>query len=100
MLLQSHEGFISLLPALPTQWSEGSFKGLCARGGFEISAAWKDSHLTSVTVKGNRESECILELPHTQRSTSFCDACGQVYVPQDGKITLTTTDSPITLNAM
>ena len=36
MLMQSHDGFIKLFPALPDEWSEGEFKGVCARGAFEL----------------------------------------------------------------
>lgn len=50
MLLQSHEGYVYPLAALPDSWSEGEFKGLCARGGFEISAEWKDKKLTMLSV--------------------------------------------------
>jgi len=40
MLMQSHEGVIHLLPALPDDWNSGEFKGVCARGGFELSFSW------------------------------------------------------------
>ena len=48
MLLQSHAGYIELLPALPAEWHSGSFSGLLARGGFEISAAWENGMISSV----------------------------------------------------
>lgn len=50
MLLQSTEEEIRLLPALPDAWPEGSVKGLCARGGFEIEMSWKENTLTALTV--------------------------------------------------
>ena len=50
MLLQSHEGFINPLPALPTEWSEGYLKGFKVRGGATVSLSWKDGKLTSMRV--------------------------------------------------
>ena len=51
MLLQSHDGFVYLLPALPDAWKEGSVSGLKARGGFEVSMTWKDNNVVKATVK-------------------------------------------------
>jgi len=51
MLLQSHEGFISVLPALPDAWQEGSFSGMCARGGFILAAEWQDGTASRIRVR-------------------------------------------------
>ena len=61
MLLQSHEGYIDLLPALPSEWADGHFDGVCARGGFELDFSWKNKALTSLEILSKAGMPCNLK---------------------------------------
>ena len=60
MLIQSHEGYIKVLPALPKQWSNGYYKGLTARGGFEVDVSWEDCNATEIAITSNAGEPCSL----------------------------------------
>ena len=61
MLIQSHEGSIVLLPALPDEWTDGSFDGVCARGGFELNMKWKDKTITELDILSKSGAVCRIE---------------------------------------
>jgi alpha-L-fucosidase 2 len=62
MLLQSHAGELSLLPALPMAWPQGRVTGLRARGGFEIDIAWRDRRLSGAVIRAIRAGPCRLRV--------------------------------------
>ena len=63
MLMQSQGGYIELLPALPDAWKNGAFKGMKARGNFEVDVTWKDGQITSIEILSNAGAECMLKYP-------------------------------------
>ena len=82
MLLQSQNGEIELLPALPTAWPDGSVTGLCARGQFVVDIRWKDGKLTSATIKSTGGESCRVR---------YGDKVIELKVPKDGAVTLDAT---------
>jgi alpha-L-fucosidase 2 len=60
MLLQSHEGTIKILPALPKAWKTGSFQGLVARGNFVVSADWSEGKIRSISIQSKSGGKCRL----------------------------------------
>ncbi|CAH1222117.1 hypothetical protein PAECIP111892_05107 [Paenibacillus auburnensis] len=63
MLLQSHLGEITLLPALPNAWKTGKISGIKARGGYEVDLEWQDHVLVSARITASRDGECRLVYP-------------------------------------
>ena len=61
MLLQSHQGFIELLPAVPVDWADGHFRGMRARGGFEVSASWDRGKLRTGEIKALIGGPCCVK---------------------------------------
>ena len=86
LLLQSHMGFIHLLPALPDAWSEGEVKGLMARGNFEVSIAWNKGKLTEAQIHANVAGPCRIH--YLGQELKFNAAKGKTYkvTLKDGKL--------------
>jgi alpha-L-fucosidase 2 len=64
MLLQSHDGLLNILPALPDDWASGEIKGLKAQGGFEVDITWKNKKVTSLKIISALGGNCKLKLPN------------------------------------
>ena len=77
MLLQSHMGFIQLLPALPDAWQDGSVSGICARGGFEVNLSWKDGKLAEAVVTSEKGVPCTVR--YEDKTLSFKTKKGSSY---------------------
>jgi len=75
MLLQSHEGYIAPLPALPSQWKTGSYKGLVARGNFEVSASWNNCEAKEFEIKARVGGLCRVYYPNISKA-AITDASG------------------------
>ena len=75
MLLQSHDGYISPLPALPEGWSDGSYTGLVARGNFEVSAAWESGLAKTFNIKSNKGGSVSVFYPSIG-DAMLCDTEG------------------------
>lgn len=68
MLLQSHEGCISILPALPKAWPSGHFKGLVARGAFDVEVFWENGAAREVTILSKAGGPCALFCPGIEKA--------------------------------
>jgi len=77
MLLQSHEGYIEPLAALPKAWRDGEYTGLVARGNFEISAIWKSGQATSFQIHSKSGGTCKIKYPGIG-DAQIQDASGEV----------------------
>ena len=68
MLLQSHTGYISPLPALPDVWKDGQVSGLIARGNFEVNMKWKDKNLQNLSFLSNVGGDLVVDYPNIEAS--------------------------------
>jgi alpha-L-fucosidase 2 len=63
MLIQSHEGYIEFLLAIPEEWNTGHFKGLCVRGGAEADLEWEDGRVKYARITATAENDFSVKLP-------------------------------------
>lgn len=71
MLLQSHEGYINPLPALPEEWKNGTVRGLKARGGYIVDIEWEEGIINCIGIKALHSGKCRVRLP--KRMCIFSD---------------------------
>lgn len=77
LLLQSHTQFVEVLPALPADLPEGEVKGICARGGFELSFKWSKGVLTALDIYSKAGGVCLLR--YGNKITSIATQKGETY---------------------
>jgi alpha-L-fucosidase 2 len=78
MLLQSQQGYIDILPALPSALPNGEVKGICARGGFVLNIKWQNGKLQQVEVTSNTGDNCWLKYNGVENR--FKTTKGKTYV--------------------
>jgi alpha-L-fucosidase 2 len=83
MLLQSHQGYLHLLPALPPVWHTGQVSGLCGRGGFVVSMAWQDGEVHAATVLARQGGPCRVRSTRPLAVTSAGQPVPAVQVAPD-----------------
>jgi alpha-L-fucosidase 2 len=83
MLLQSHTGEVSLIPALPEAWAEGSLRGFRARGGLAIDLSWSNGLATSATLHPSLDGEQRLRLTNGQRVVTVKETGKSIPVRED-----------------
>ena len=90
MLIQSHDVYIELLPALPDQWKDGSFNGLCVRGGGEISLEWSNAKPEKMTLKSITDNEYKIKVPSGITKVNLKNTNKKVesVIPVDGFISV------------
>ena len=91
MLLQSHGGYISLLPSIPKEWSSLTFKGLKARGNFEISLGYKDGVIENCGIISRKGEPITLYYGGAVDGITVCDNGAEIPVNRcDGKVSFST----------
>jgi alpha-L-fucosidase 2 len=66
MLLQAHEGYIEFLPALPEQWKNGYFKGLCVPGGATVDLSWENGYVKNAVITITADNKFGIKRPNSK----------------------------------
>jgi alpha-L-fucosidase 2 len=77
MLIQSHLGYIELLPALPAAWKNGEYKGLMARGGFMVDVSWEERKLISAKITSMKGGPC--KVKYLDKTVELNTEAGRTY---------------------
>lgn len=83
-LMQSDADGITLMPALPAAWQSGTFTGLCAYGGFTVSAAWQEGCIRQLTVRAAHGGKCRILLPENNAPLHLQDGTIPLWKEADG----------------
>ena len=67
MLVQNHEGYVEFLPCLPVEWKDGSFKGLCLKGGAEATAEWTNAVINKASLKATVDQVLKVKIPQGKK---------------------------------
>ena len=67
MLVQNHEGYVEFLPCLPVEWKDGSFKGLCLKGGAEATAEWTNAVINKASLKATVDQVLKVKVPQGKK---------------------------------
>ena len=62
---------ITLLPALPTEWKDGSIEGICARGGFTVNMSWKDSQVQEASIYSQQGGNATIYYNNKEKTINF-----------------------------
>jgi len=94
MLLQSHGGVIRILPALPSAWPNGTFRGLKARGGLEVDLAWQKGKATTAHLRTSKTAQITIASPTGQTLKSIVNSNKPIDITTNHDATNTITTSP------
>lgn len=77
MLVQSHSGYLDILPSLPSALEDGEIKGLCTRGGFELDMKWKNGRLSALNILSKAGNVCTVK--YEGKELKFTTESGKRY---------------------